>query len=334
MKTDDSGDLVLLEPDKLLAKFQKLYEPLHVMEHPNGHNENLSMKTYHNGQLKDKVFHANLTCIYKVSPNDNLYRNQTLDDELPWGVMVDGSDSILLATNLDGRIIDLNNEAIEKLSPEKLSDDVTFAQNHIGRHYTRYLEYGADRTAVTKKFDEKAIKGVVPDDFENPITLVSNDFNFEDGSTGYDMLVRLHMYPHFDKNGVVAGVIFEGQQVTEQIFQARMANSILKGYGDFADSSYDVSETTLQYTRTDGRRIEDTDSEDEDGPNYEELYNEDDLFMRKMHGPMVGLDKSQNIEAITTALSGLCTLEKTLKRYVKWMRISGKIKLSPSTLQV
>ena len=313
IKGEDKGNTMGLtmaqandSSDELLAKFQKLYQPSHVMDHPVGSNVNL--------KLKDTVFHANLTSIYRVDTSDNLYRNQTLVDELPWGVMVDGSDSILLATDLNGRIIDLNNEAIEKLSPEELSDDVTFAQNHIGRHYTRYLDY-ADRAEVTKKFDHVVKTGKVPADFENQITLVSNDFNFDDGRSGFDMLVRLHMYPHHDKKGVVAGVVFEGEEVSEQILEAHVANSMFKW--DHENEEYDVEKTTLKYnSELVDAEDEDQDSDDEDQYKYGELYNtkgdkvvEVDGMdreygcqgMRKMHGPMVGLNTLQNIEAITNA---------------------------------
>ena len=258
-------------------------------------------------KLKEKEFHANLTSIYfGPNTNENQYRIQSLyDDELPWGVMVDGSGSILVATNLDGRVIDLNNEAIEKLSGDDVPEELTVAQTHIGHHFTQYIDI-EDRRKVAAKFQKVVQTGQTPDDFEDQITLNSNDSGFDaDGhpiGAGYDMLVRLHLYPHFDKHGKPAGVIFEGEEVSECILEAHVANQVFKWNAD--QENYEADETELY---TDDAFDPDDDPDDPDydfkiqQAKFAKLYNDTQSELRMFHGPMVSLDSSQRVEAITLA---------------------------------
>jgi len=253
-------------------------------------------------KLKEKEFHTNLTSIYYgPNPNENQYRIQSLyDDELPWGVMVDGSGSILIATNLDGRVIDLNNEASEKLTGDDLPEGLTVAQTHIGHHFTQYIDI-EDRRKVAAKFQKVVQTGQTPDDFEDQITLNSNDSGFDaDGQpigAGYDMLVRLHLYPHFDKHGEPAGVIFEGEEVSERILEAHVANQVFKWDADM--EGYNADKTEL-YTDDASDNYADDDFKTQQAK-FKELYQNSQSDLRMFHGPMVSLNSSQKVEAITLA---------------------------------
>merc|ERR1740117_2902623 len=325
--------------DKLSDMCRELYIPHGGLGHDGNPVENTGTAMV-DIKLKEEEFHTNLTSIYYgPNPNENQYRIQSLyDDELPWGVMVDGSGSILIATNLDGRVIDLNNEANKLLTGDDLPEGLTVAQTHIGHHFTQYIDI-EDRRKVAEKFQKVVQTGQTPDDFEDQITLNSNDSGFDaDGKlkcAGYDMLVILHLYPHFDKHGEPAGVIFEGEEVSERVLEAHVANQVFKWEnGEWGDDGYHADKTELY---TDDASEDDEDDEDdehdEDGDfktqqaKFKELYNNSQSDLRMFHGPMVSLNSSQQVEAITLAALSFLNLKTKYEELVDnkaWKKAIGK----------
>jgi PAS domain-containing protein len=278
-------------PNDLPEVFKDMYTERNTAEEPCGVMVDLQLPT--NTKKEGKKLHANITSIFHGrNPDDNQYRNFSLQHEEVWGVMIDGSGSILLATDLQGRIVDLNNEAVEKMSGDDDGVNCSYAEAHIGRHFTRYVDW-EDRKIVQGKF-ELLIKSETETHtcctIEKSITLISNDFTFDIGNAGYEMLVRLQLYPHFDKNGKIAGVVFEGYEVSGQVLEARVADHIfgLQGY----PLEYNQPDLQTIYDEYDDMLCTDLDDlEDEYGCRS----------LRQMHGPMIGLDRLFKIQDISHA---------------------------------
>jgi PAS domain-containing protein len=118
------------------------------------------------------------------------------------------------------------------------------------------------------------------------------------GGSAYNLLVSLQLYPHFDKHGKIAGVVLEAEEVSEQVLQAQVAAHVfqLDEYGTYCAEE-------LEYTAfPDYQLLYDADAEELLTDELAELEPEYGCHhLRKMHGPMVGLNKLLRVEAVTRA---------------------------------
>merc|ERR1712166_204820 len=192
-------------------------------------------------------------------------------------VLCDCSGSVIVATDMKGRVIDMNIEATAKLTSDDFDGD--YAKEHLGRHFTRYID-PLDRKLAVKKF-AACLKSGKPKTFDKMIVMTSCDLSFEIGSASYDLTLRLQLYPHFDKYGKIAGIVLEGREVTLIKLESDAAAHI------FSHQDYDGFCEPLEY-------MEDT---------LEEEYNmvEDQYFSRKAHAPVFGLSTTGIVEAVTHA---------------------------------
>ena len=216
-------------------------------------------------------------------PTEPAFLNLTMHATNMYGVLVDASGSVIFATDMKGRIIDMNGEATDKLTGEGFEDG-NLALDHIGRHYTRYID-SDDRQCVVSKFNS-CLKSGKPKTFDQMVTMTSSDFTFDMQAATYDLSLSLQMYPHFDKYGKVAGVVFEGQEV-----------SLIKLEADVAKHIFSYEGEPLEY----------------DDDVYNELYDADEMDLvedfgeygcnklRKCHAPVLGLDPSGRVDEVTHA---------------------------------
>merc|ERR1712086_546880 len=99
------------------------------------------------------------------------------------------------------------------------------------------------------------------------------------------------------KHGEPAGVIFEGEEVSERILEAHVANQVFKWDADM--EGYNADKTEL-YTDDASDNYADDDFKTQQAK-FKELYQNSQSDLRMFHGPMVSLNSSQKVEAITLA---------------------------------
>jgi len=197
-------------------------------------------------------------------------------------------DSVIFATDMKGRMIDMNDEATAKLTGDAFAGG-NVAMDHMGRHYTRYID-PLDRKHVVEKANACLESGKAKT-FDQMIVMTSSDFQFDLGAATYDLLLSLQVYPHFDKHGKVAGLMFEGKEVSLMKLEADAARHI------FSHCDDDKNPEPLDYS-------DDTYNELYDLPEEELLEDLDEygcMGLRKVHAPMIGLSMAGTVEQVTHA---------------------------------
>jgi Ca2+-binding EF-hand superfamily protein/PAS domain-containing protein len=212
----------------------------------------------------------------------------TLDSKPLYGVLCDCSGSVIVATDMKGRVIDMNDEATEKLTGESFAED-NLALDHLGRHFTRYID-PLDRKLVVEKFQQCLTSGK-PKIFDKMIVMTSSDFDFDMGAATYDLTLSMQLYPHFDKYGKVAGIVFEGKEVSLIKLEADVVAHIFSHVDD-----YDNPEK-LDYADDQFNELYDMEPEDY----FDDMEEYGCLELRKLHAPMFGLGMAGTVEALTDA---------------------------------
>lgn len=217
------------------------------------------------------------------------------------GVLCDCSGSVIVATDMKGRVVDMNNEATAKLMSDSCEDA---AQEHLGRHFTRYIN-PLDRKLVNEQF-AACLKSGNPKAFDKMIVMTSCDLSFATGNATYDLTLRLQLYPHFDKYGKIAGIVFEGREVSLIKLEADAARHIF-GH-DSEPLVYNMVQSQYDVLLEGAYNMTEDQLHDESGQ-------KGCKSLRKAHAPLFGLSTTGTVEKVThAALKQLSTEDKKYKQ--------------------